>query len=237
MLLIGMILFVCVLLVVVPFILIGWIRSSSNEHTGNYLLVIAHPDDECLFFAPFLLSVRSRAYVLCLSNGRNHRADELRRSCQQLAVQDWNIIDDPINLKDAQSVCWSRQTIVGHVERAIRQWQISTVVSFDGYGVSGHQNHSSIYYALLDLSRSVRSLHFLSLRSVPIYRKYFSLVELLRFAIERSSPTIQTFVLPCHARFTPHKAMFAHRSQLVWFRYLYLLFSRYIWINDFQLIY
>ncbi|KAJ3535016.1 hypothetical protein NMY22_g6675 [Coprinellus aureogranulatus] len=31
---------------------------------------------------------------------------------------------------------------------------------------------------------------------------------------------------------TAFKAMLAHKSQLVWFRWLYLLFSRYMWINE-----
>lgn len=28
------------------------------------------------------------------------------------------------------------------------------------------------------------------------------------------------------------KAMMAHNSQLVWFRYLYLAFSRLMWVNE-----
>jgi hypothetical protein len=31
---------------------------------------------------------------------------------------------------------------------------------------------------------------------------------------------------------TAFKAMLAHRSQLVWFRWLYLLFSRLMWVNE-----
>jgi len=37
------------------------------------MLVIAHPDDESMFFAPTLLSMREAQtpmYVLCLSNGK-----------------------------------------------------------------------------------------------------------------------------------------------------------------------
>uniref|UniRef100_A0A0E9S0P0 Uncharacterized protein n=1 Tax=Anguilla anguilla TaxID=7936 RepID=A0A0E9S0P0_ANGAN len=32
------------------------------------------------------------------------------------------------------------------------------------------------------------------------------------------------------------RAMFCHRSQLLWFRHLYLLLSRYMLINTFQVI-
>lgn len=40
---------------------------------GRVLLVIAHPDDECMFFGPLIYSLTQRdgcqVYVLCLSNG------------------------------------------------------------------------------------------------------------------------------------------------------------------------
>jgi len=224
------------ILILGPFILIRLISSTNNEQNGNYLLVIAHPDDECLFFAPILLSIHSNIYILCLSNGNNHRSDELGHSCHQLRVKEYKIIDDQIYLKDDQSISWSSDAILGHVKQSIRQWNISTIISFDQYGVSGHRNHSSIYYALLKLSQTSQ-IHFLSLQSVPIYRKYFTLIELIRIYFMKESINIKTFILPVNDSLTPHRAMFEHRSQLVWFRYLYLLFSRYIWINDFRLIY
>jgi N-acetylglucosaminylphosphatidylinositol deacetylase len=227
---------VCLLLILAPLILIHLISSTNAEQNGNYLLVIAHPDDECLFFSPILLSLHSNTYVLCLSNGNNHRSDELRRSCKQLHVKEYKIIDDQIYLKDDQKISWTSDAILGHVEHAIRQWNISTIISFDQYGVSGHRNHSSIYYALLNLPQTSR-IHFLSLQSLPIYRKYLTLIELIRVYSKPKSTNLKTFILPVKDCLTPHKAMFEHRSQLVWFRYLYLLFSRYIWINDFKLIY
>ena len=37
------------------------------------LIVIAHPDDECMFFAPTILQLNriSQVYILCLSTGRS----------------------------------------------------------------------------------------------------------------------------------------------------------------------
>ena len=232
MLFLVVILVVCLILIVGPFILIHFISSSVFSHSGNSLLVIAHPDDECLFFSPILLSLSSNIYILCLSNGNNHRSDELRRSCERLRIQGYKIIDDQIHLKDSQTVTWPSDAILGHVKQAIRQWDISTVISFDQNGVSGHRNHTSIYYALLNL-RHYGGIRFLSLESLPIYRKYFTLIDLI---MNKSTKEI-CFVLPAKDCFLPHRAMFEHRSQLVWFRYLYLLFSRYIWINNFKEIF
>lgn len=231
-----LIVFICLLLIIAPFILIRLISLNTKVEQGNYLLVIAHPDDECLFFSPILLSLQSNKYLLCLSNGNNHRSDELRRSCIQLGIKDYKIIDDQINLKDNQSVLWSSDAILGHVERSIYEWNISTIISFDSYGISGHKNHSSIYYALLNLSQKNR-IHFLSLQSISICRKYLTVIELIRAYFNKETTIKKTFILPIKHTLTPHKAMFEHSSQLVWFRYLYLLFSRYIWINDFVLVY
>jgi N-acetylglucosaminylphosphatidylinositol deacetylase len=236
MLLLLLIFVVCLILICCPFLLIRLISSRNNEENGNYLLVIAHPDDECLFFSPILLSLDCNKYILCLSNGNNHRSDEFRRSCEQLRVKDHRIIDDHIYLKDDQSVSWSSEAILGHVKQSIRRWNISTIISFDENGVSGHRNHSSIYYALLQLSENSQ-IHFLSLQSLPIYRKYFTLIEFIRIYLIPKSINTKRFILPVKDSWIPYKAMLEHRSQLVWFRYLYLLFSRYIWINDFRLIY
>ncbi|UJR23931.1 hypothetical protein I4U23_026903 [Adineta vaga] len=230
--------FIClILLILAPFILIHLISSTDNQHYyGNCLLVIAHPDDECMFFAPTLLSLQSNIYILCLSNGNNHRSDELHRSCLQLRIKDHKIIDDQIYLKDDQNVTWSSDAILGHVKQSIREWNISTVISFDENGISGHRNHSSIYYALLKYSPK-NQIHFLSLQSYPIYRKYLTLIEFLRIRFAPNTLQSKVFILPSKDCFTPYKAMYEQRSQLVWFRYLYLLFSRYMWINDLRLIY
>jgi len=58
------------------------------------LLVIAHPDDECMFFTPTVLGLARQgitAHVLCLSTGNFDglgatRARELRASCVELGV-------------------------------------------------------------------------------------------------------------------------------------------------------
>ena len=41
-----------------------------------------------------------------------------------------------------------------------------------------------------------------------------------------------TFVAGVREYVTALRAMMQHRSQLVWFRWLYVAFSRYMWVND-----
>lgn len=75
-------------------------RSQSNAAfltTGdkkNVLLVIAHPDDESMFFSPtinYLTSRRHNLHILCMSNGNadgmgNIRKDELHWACAVLKI-------------------------------------------------------------------------------------------------------------------------------------------------------
>jgi N-acetylglucosaminylphosphatidylinositol deacetylase len=80
--------------------------SSNNVLQGGQrvLLLTAHPDDECLFFAPTLLSLRAEVelYSLCLSVGdaeglgRTRRV-ELQSSLDVLGIEEdkrW-VVDSP----------------------------------------------------------------------------------------------------------------------------------------------
>jgi len=54
----------------------------------NILYIIAHPDDEAMFFQPSIVTLRdkNKLFLLCLSNGNAEglgriREKELERSC------------------------------------------------------------------------------------------------------------------------------------------------------------
>ena len=53
---------------------LGRIGDNKVIHDKNILLVIAHPDDEVMFFGPTLIGITNatadnKVRVLCLSNG------------------------------------------------------------------------------------------------------------------------------------------------------------------------
>ena len=68
------------LLLLLLVVVLSWLRvkaaagSTLRDLTGRVLLITAHPDDECMFFAPTVLSlgrsVRAELFLLCLSEGR-----------------------------------------------------------------------------------------------------------------------------------------------------------------------
>lgn len=109
------------------------------------------------------------------------------------------------------------------------------VVTFDDHGVSGHPNHISLYHASMALSSSSsRPLTLLTLKSTGILRKYLGPLECLCYALlppqdEVGNPTLLTVTnldLPL-----AYRMMAAHHSQFVWYRKLFVLFSRYGYIN------
>lgn len=70
-------------------------RKASPEK--NCVLVIAHPDDEVMFFLPSLLALKGSGiscHLLCLTNGDYDglgkvREKELDRSCRKLGMGSW----------------------------------------------------------------------------------------------------------------------------------------------------
>jgi N-acetylglucosaminylphosphatidylinositol deacetylase len=78
---------------------------SELASVSSCLLVTAHPDDECMFFAPTLLSLRRagvRVTLLCLSEGNYDglgaiRREELKRSALLLGIpaDRVSVLNDP----------------------------------------------------------------------------------------------------------------------------------------------
>ncbi len=67
---------ICLALFLILLLLLWWKYAGkcTIETNGNVLLIIAHPDDECMFFSPTILALTRRApqnvYLLCLSEGK-----------------------------------------------------------------------------------------------------------------------------------------------------------------------
>lgn len=69
------------------------VDSPNDRSNKNLLLVTAHPDDESMFFSPFLISLKERddiiVHVLCLSRCNetsNVREEELKKACPLLGI-------------------------------------------------------------------------------------------------------------------------------------------------------
>ncbi|XP_072793308.1 N-acetylglucosaminyl-phosphatidylinositol de-N-acetylase isoform X7 [Taeniopygia guttata] len=110
------------------------------------------------------------------------------------------------------------------------------VVTFDAGGVSGHANHISLHSAVRYLhseGKLPEGCRVLVLESVNLCRKYISFLDVL---ISCLLPTDALFILTEEETEQAKRAMQCHRSQLLWFRRLYLLFSRYLVVNSLRLL-
>ncbi|XP_051971408.1 N-acetylglucosaminyl-phosphatidylinositol de-N-acetylase [Xyrauchen texanus] len=220
-------------------------KARVRVTEARALLVTAHPDDECMFFAPTVLKlVKSKAavYLLCLSTGNYNnqgpqRKRELLDSSAVLGIpaNHVTIIDDK-ELPDDPTFHWSTALISSLILKHIQNYNISLVLTFDGRGVSGHANHIAIYKALSHLASAGRlpeGCQIFSLHTINILRKYLSVLEL---PVSWLLPSDFCCIIGWDEYKRAKKAMLCHHSQLLWFRRLYILFSRYMFANTFQAI-
>ncbi|XP_076133852.1 N-acetylglucosaminyl-phosphatidylinositol de-N-acetylase [Alosa pseudoharengus] len=218
-------------------------ETSLALDSGRALFVIAHPDDECMFFSPsiiMLLKQNVSVQLLCLSSGNYYnqgvqRKKELLDSAAVLGIAASQVfIIEHKDLQDDPKAEWSISLTSNLILRHIQTHSINVVLTFDGSGVSGHANHIAIYKALSHLAvtgKVPHDCHVLVLNTISIFRKYFSILEL---PISWLIPSDLCCILGSKEYKQAKRAMFCHRSQLLWFRHLYILFSRYMFVNTFQ---
>ena len=93
------------LVIILTFCLIfyGLIANAKRKEiktARRVLLVTSHPDDECMFFGPTILSLTKNPavslFLLCMSNGDYRREGQTRKgelyqACKVLGIQEDNI--------------------------------------------------------------------------------------------------------------------------------------------------
>ncbi|KAG9313450.1 nuclear protein 96-domain-containing protein, partial [Chiua virens] len=153
-------------------------------------------------------------------------------------------------LQDNITVQWDPSVIAVVLAPYVVNNQITTILTFDAQGISYHPNHYSLPFGASHLVNTLRSRvsetpsvpvpRVFSLVTVPVLPKYvgplaplasrLSLVWeriLSRFVPSDKNPRA-IFTSGFKEYVTAVHAMRKHVSQLEWFRYLYVTFSRYI---------
>lgn len=224
-------------------------RTAAPVVRGDVLLVFAHPDDEAMFFAPLLTSLRRlnvRFHFLCLSSGNADglgkvRSKELTASAKYFGAATCKIIDDP-SLPDGMLQSWDKAVVARTVRQTLDVLgTVRTVVTFDSRGVSGHANHVDTWRGVLHLKEmSPPGIIFLSLQTYPVLLKYSSVLSLLPFTLGLKklpkSPPAFVVLTPPPQLFRAYGGMQCHRSQFVWFRYLFVALSSYSLVNEFVVL-
>jgi N-acetylglucosaminylphosphatidylinositol deacetylase len=273
------ILFIIIIFVCIPILLYIFLLTLSTsralvpkefqENPHRLLLVVAHPDDECLFFSPTLRVLQTQFHVnlslLVFSRG-NHvglgtvRALELYGSCRALNIPKEHCISlDLPHIQDNPKVWWSEQELIPIINEYINKWSIDLLITFDDKGISGHMNHRAIASAIRLLTKNKTNTMIkmaYELKSVSILRKYSSLLDFQLVFISilpRLLHSLLSYIIPFNLISSPDmsymllistpndymvsRAAFAsHQSQYSWDRYIYLIASRYMFINELKYI-
>ncbi|OWR51156.1 hypothetical protein KGM_206970 [Danaus plexippus plexippus] len=197
-----------------------------------------------MFFGPTIFRLceqGAEVYLLCLSNGNyegkgGERRKELWNACRELGVPDSNIcLIMDTRLPDDPKAQWPVPVVARLIQHKLEALDIDTLVTFDRGGVSSHPNHSAAFYAVayMFVEKNMPSkCTFYTLDSVNILRKYLGFLDLpLSFVLSSK----RYFLRWTESRRVT-RAMKLHKSQMVWFRYLYVMFSRYMVINTLRKI-
>jgi hypothetical protein len=98
-------------------------RFQRKIEKRNILYVIAHPDDEAMFFVPSIVQLRktNELYLLCLSNGNfdglgKIREKELYASAKYLGFKEAKVVDHP-ELADGMKSYWNPDVIGEEIKK------------------------------------------------------------------------------------------------------------------------
>lgn len=223
-------------------------KINKKQRPRAICFLIAHPDDEVLFFGPGILNLikeGNQVHILCLTNGNYYgqgskREDELRNSCRKL---DKNIIlkIEP-KFEDNPEVEWDLNELENVVTKYMKQNRIDSLITFDEHGISSHVNHKALNKAIPIIKENNKNLIVYTLKTCFVLRKYFFLFDLLPTLLFDLKLTLNESRKSLFYLNTPRDylinigAMCEHKTQLMWFRYLYILSSRYMFINYFVLV-
>ncbi|KAF3142293.1 N-acetylglucosaminyl-phosphatidylinositol de-N-acetylase [Orbilia oligospora] len=174
--------------------------THSPIRNRNIALLIAHPDDEAMFFSPTIQSLvspslQNTVQIVCFSIGNaegigNIRETELLASASILGVTNVNnsviILDDP-NIEDSMTKSWPEDLLASLISDSLKDLReenggkgVDTFITFDKGGVSAHPNHVSLLrgakYYLRHYPKQNDILLY-TLNTVPVYRKYISILD------------------------------------------------------------
>ena len=211
--------------------------EPPGTELGTVLLLTAHPDDEAMFFAPTLRALQRderSVHILCLSRGREEgavREKELKASCKALGVASHEVG----SFVDGPEQEWKPQDVAQRIEATVKALgKVRSILTFDEGGVSGHPNHIACARGVQHWrQQGQRTCNVLCLHSTWLPWKYGGLLQAL----------LSVVVLPHDVFFLSLEPLLVWRlmrtcytSQFTWYRRLYCLASRYVYLNDYVLL-
>lgn len=239
---------------------VQWTRhlAVATEQVDSVTLVIAHPDDEVMFFSPTLLQLDRllpesvRFNFVCLSKGDadslgSTRERELQKSVRLLMGTSGREVElFQHDFPDGFDQIWDVSAMASSIEESVfigGDASKTVLLTFDDHGVSGHPNHVACHSAVQHILAQNPGSKALILRSHhgKFLLKYCGFIyDLLKLYFEtflkRQNPDLSLVnAFPQYLLAFASMAN-AHESQLVWFRYGWWTLSRFVFVNDLEVI-
>lgn len=226
---------------------------SEDLINKHIVFFTAHPDDESMFFAPTITELSKDNYnnhihVICLSNGGMDglgkiREKELQRAATILGIDSVKTLDYEDNI----NVFWETEEVVNTIKTELTlltsQYNLKAdevvLITFDKDGVSNHPNHKSIFNAVSEFKKSTYITTYF-LVSWNIAQKYSGIFvtdyELIKKNIYNMLDWGSPFEANAIVLFSDLNTVFlnlssmswAHYSQIVWFRWIWIFTSKYM---------
>ena len=199
----------------------------------DLLLVIAHPDDESMFFLPTCtFDGFETKRLICLSNGDYNGLGKVREKELKTVVMD--ILGfDSLEIRDfidGPEETWDLDKISNVIESNVKK--NTTIITFDEMGVSHHKNHISAYLGAKRLLERRPGLEIFKLHSDSSVLVKFSSIFGACLSIYYSNVDFDnSFVFVNADVWISFRTMKTHYSQFVWYRRLFIFFARCTYLN------
>ena len=215
------------------------IKKDLNK-IKSILLIIAHPDDDLLYWMPTIKKLQSlnlKLKILCLSNGnsqnnRERRTQEFKTVSKYLKLEDNEILNFP-ELEDSKKKFWDEKIVSEKISFFLNQNKdIGTILTYDENGITKHPNHISCYNGLIYYLKNHRDdiknkgINIYLLDSFNPLFQYTHFVPFIVFYFRE-------FGFFSYHFFTSYKIMKMYKSQFNWKRKLYVIFSAYSYYNSY----
>ena len=186
------------------------IMTNTNKKQIIHVLVIAHPDDESMFFLPTIKSLINSGetvWLLCLTTGDYdglgvQRQQELYKAGNLLGIDKVIIKDE---MKDHPSNRWPIKKVSSLIQTTLLAEENSgkkqtsshrqrfVLITFDSLGVSGHCNHVDTFLGVCDVVQNTFNNNNNNKEGIPIVQEAWTL-ESERNIIRKYFP-IQSWIL------------------------------------------
>ncbi|KAE8154342.1 putative deacetylase LmbE-like domain-containing protein [Aspergillus avenaceus] len=202
-----------------------------------------------------------RRSLLAVSSGNYEGIGDLRRvelhkSCAKLSISRAHCaVLDRADLQDNPRQWWNEDKVADLVTAYVRKWKVDLIITFDHGGVSGHINHRAISAGvradrLCPSKRPSAPQVYIAIRPYtylpPIYWRILKAIfttplddQVQRTSVHDTIPleaynSRALIVSPLSTYFASRRAFQQHASQYSWDRMLYLIMSRYMWLNNLE---